>query len=74
LTGKGLDAECFAVLDEDVGQAASLAQHFADRGCDAQAFARVEDLVGKLEADLDVEPAVAEAMASARSFIGSSEW
>jgi CheY-like chemotaxis protein len=34
-----------AVLDDDAAETASLAQHFADRGCEVQACTRVEDLV-----------------------------
>jgi len=34
-----------AVLDDDATETASLEQHLADRGCEVQAFTRVEDLV-----------------------------
>ena len=34
-----------AVLDDDATETASLAQHFSDRGCEVQAFTRVEDLL-----------------------------
>jgi ActR/RegA family two-component response regulator len=38
-----------AVLDDDVTETASLEQHFADRGCEVQAFMRVEDLVPQMK-------------------------
>ena len=38
-----------AILDDDPGEAASLAEHFADRGCEAQAFSDVETLVGHMK-------------------------
>ena len=38
-----------AVLDDDPTEAASLAQHFADRGCEAQAFTRVSELVPQMK-------------------------
>ncbi|MDP9095274.1 MAG: response regulator [Pseudomonadota bacterium] len=38
-----------AVLDDDAGEAASMAQHFSDRGCEAQAFSDVEALVGHMK-------------------------
>lgn len=38
-----------AVLDDDAEETASLAQHFSDRGCDAHAFTRVEDLVPSMK-------------------------
>jgi len=95
-----------AVLDDDVAEAASLAEHFVDRGCEAQAFTTAEELLahmkfrpfdgfvidwvlhegtaleliallrtedrdcpiailtGKMEADVRVEPAVAEALST----------
>jgi len=34
-----------AVLDDDADESASLASHFIDRGCDVEAFTKVEDLV-----------------------------
>ena len=95
-----------AVLDDDAEESTSLAQHFSDRGCDVQAFTRVDDLVpsmklrpfdgfvidwilaegsaaelvgmiraddrdcpiavltGKIQSDLMIEPAVAEAVST----------
>ena len=95
-----------AVLDDDAEESSSLAQHFSDRGCDVQAFTRVDDLVpsmklrpfdgfvidwilaegsaaelvgmiraddrdcpiavltGKIQSDLMIEPAVAEAVST----------
>ena len=38
-----------AVLDDDATETASLEQHFADRGCEVQAFTRVEDLVPQMK-------------------------
>lgn len=38
-----------AVLDDDATEAASLAQHFSDRGCEVQAFTRVADLVPQMK-------------------------
>ena len=38
-----------AVLDDDAGETASLAQHFADRGCEVEAFTSVEELVGHMK-------------------------
>ncbi len=38
-----------AVLDDDAVETASLAQHFADRGCEVQAFTRVDELVGPMK-------------------------
>ena len=37
-----------AVLDDDVEETASLAQHFAARGCEVQGFTRVDDLIGQM--------------------------
>ena len=93
-----------AVLDDDIDESTSLAQHFTSRGCEVQAFTRVDDLVpamklrpfdgfvidwmleegsaaelvgmiraddrecpialltGKIQSDVMVEPAVAEAV------------
>ena len=93
-----------AVLDDDAEETSSLAEHFADRGCEVQAFTRTDELVtavknrpfdgyvidwilsegsaaelvgmiraddrecpiavltGKMRSDVDVEPAVAEAI------------
>ena len=95
-----------AVLDDDADETASLAQHFADRGCEVEAFTRVDDLVpsmrlrpfdgfvidwvlaegsaaelvgmiraddrdcpivvltGKIQSDVMIEPAVAEAIST----------
>jgi ActR/RegA family two-component response regulator len=38
-----------AVLDDDAEESSSLAQHFSDRGCDVQAFTRVDDLVPSMK-------------------------
>lgn len=38
-----------AVLDDDAAETASLEQHLADRGCEVQAFTRVEDLVPQMK-------------------------
>ena len=38
-----------AVLDDDATEAASLAQHFADRGCEVEAFSRVADLLPQMK-------------------------
>jgi CheY-like chemotaxis protein len=38
-----------AILDDDKSEGASLAEHFAERGCEAQAFTRVDDLVGHMK-------------------------
>ncbi|MGZ5915204.1 MAG: helix-turn-helix domain-containing protein [Hyphomicrobium sp.] len=37
-----------AILDDDEGEAASLAEYFAGRGCEAQAFTDVESLVAHM--------------------------
>lgn len=34
-----------AVLDDDADESASLANHFSDRGCEVEAFTKVDDLV-----------------------------
>jgi ActR/RegA family two-component response regulator len=38
-----------AVLDDDAEETSSLAQHFSDRGCEVQAFTRIEDLVPSMK-------------------------
>ena len=38
-----------AVLDDDVSESDSLAEHFSDRGCEVDSFSRVEDLVGRMK-------------------------
>jgi ActR/RegA family two-component response regulator len=38
-----------AVLDDDAEETSSLAQHFSDRGCEVQAFTRVDDLVPSMK-------------------------
>jgi CheY-like chemotaxis protein len=37
-----------AILDDDLAESASLAEHFEDRGCEAQGFTRAEELVGNM--------------------------
>jgi ActR/RegA family two-component response regulator len=38
-----------AIIDDDANTAASMAQHFTDRGCEAQGFTDVETLVGHMK-------------------------
>ena len=42
-------ASRIAVLDDDAAESHSLADHLSDRGLEAQAFNRVEDLVGQMK-------------------------
>ena len=104
IEGQGDRRWSVAVLDDDAEETSSLAAHFADRGCEVQAFTRADELVsalklrpfdgyvidwmltegsaaelvgmiraddrecpiavltGKMRSDVDVEPAVAEAI------------
>jgi ActR/RegA family two-component response regulator len=38
-----------AILDDDESESASLAEYFRERGCEAEAFTRVDDLVGHMK-------------------------
>jgi len=49
ISGQGDRRWRVAVLDDDASETASLAEHFSDRGCDVQAFTRVEDLVPSMK-------------------------
>jgi CheY-like chemotaxis protein len=50
LTGAGDRRWRVAVLDDDIGETVSLEEHFEDRGCDVEAFTKVEDLIGHMKA------------------------
>jgi CheY-like chemotaxis protein len=49
ITGKSDRRWRIAVLDDDVAEAANLEEHFANRGCEVQAFNTVEALVGRMK-------------------------
>lgn len=49
VSGNGSRRRRIAVLDDDPAEAASMADHFSDRGCEVQAFTLVEDLVGHMK-------------------------
>jgi ActR/RegA family two-component response regulator len=51
VAGRGDRRWRIAVLDDDVEETASLAQHFSDRGCEVQGFNRVEDLIGQMKSN-----------------------
>ena len=40
-----------AILDDDVQDAKNMAEHFAERGCDVQAFTTAEELIGHAKAN-----------------------
>ena len=49
ISGRGDRRWRVAVLDDDASETASLAEHFSGRGCDVQAFTRVEELVPSMK-------------------------